>query len=170
MTDTIKMKEITHPFSYREFASDSELSDHHRELLDRARASCSSSYAPYSHYHVGAAILMGNDKVITGSNQENMSFPAGTCAERAALFAAASAFPDVALKAIAITARSGSFPVTEPVPPCGICRQALLEYEMKFGEKIEVILSGESGKVLLIGSVNDLLPLAFVEKGLMKKQ
>jgi len=164
------MKEITHTLSYRMYESDEELPGRYPDLMGRARASCSSSHAPYSHYHVGAAILMENGKVITGSNQENMSFPAGTCAERAALFAAASAFPDDPPKAIAITARSASFPVTAPVPPCGICRQALLEYEIKFGSKIEVILAGETGPVLLISSVNDLLPLAFVEKGLMKNQ
>jgi cytidine deaminase len=163
------MKEITHTFQYQSFESGDALPAAYRELLERARQSCSSSHAPYSRYHVGAAILMENGSVITGSNQENMSFPAGTCAERSALFAAVSAFPDVPLKAIAITATSDSFPVTEPVPPCGICRQALLEYEIKFGNRIGIILAGETGRALLINSVSDLLPLAFIEKGLMKK-
>jgi cytidine deaminase len=170
LTESADMKEITHTFTYLAYDNEAGLPEEYRELLERARESCSSSHAPYSHYHVGAAIRMENGTVVTGSNQENMSFPAGTCAERTALFAAVSAFPAVPVRTIAITAKSDSFPVTEPVPPCGICRQALLEYELKFHRKIEIILAGETGKVVVIGSVNDLLPLAFVEKGLMKKK
>jgi cytidine deaminase len=113
---------------------------------------------------------MADGSVITGSNQENMSFPAGICAERAALFAAASKFPEIPVKSIAISARSDLFPVTEPVPPCGICRQAILEYELKFQNKIQMVLAGEKGKVYVIDGVQSLLPLAFVEKGLMKKK
>ncbi len=169
LNDPADMKEITHTFTYRAYENAAGLPGEFRELLERARESCATSHAPYSHYHVGAAIRMENGAVVAGSNQENMSFPAGTCAERAALFAAVSAFPDIPVMTIAITAKSDAFPVTEPVTPCGICRQALLEYELKFHRKIEIILAGETGKVFVIGSVNDLLPLAFVEKGLMKK-
>jgi len=164
------MQLITNSFNYIEYASEAELVNEYRDLLNNARIASISSHAPYSHYHVGAAVQMADGSIITGSNQENMSFPAGICAERVALFAAASKFPEMAIKSIAISAKSDSFPVVEPVPPCGICRQAILEYELKFQNKIQMILAGEKGKVFVIEGIQNLLPLAFVEKGLTKKK
>jgi cytidine deaminase len=154
--------------SYLEYDSADELPATDRELLDRAKNVVDSAYAPYSHYRVGAAVKMRNGNIITGSNQENMAFPSGLCAERVALYAAASANPGVPVEAIAITARSEQFRVDEPVPPCGSCRQAMIEYEMYSHQKIRVILMGEYGKVLVIESMEALLPLSFKEDGLKK--
>ena len=154
--------------SYLEYDSMEELSPPDRGLLEHAKKAVESAYAPYSHYMVGAAIRMGNGKIITGSNQENMAFPSGLCAERVALFAATSANPGIAVEAIAITARSRQFPVEKPVTPCGSCRQAIIEYEMLSHEKIRIILTGESGKVLVIEGMEALLPLSFKEDGLKK--
>ena len=164
------MQEITNSFRYRVYDSEDGLTGENLELLKNARDACATSHAPYSRYHVGAAVRMSNGSVFTGSNQENMSFPAGICAERVALFAAASRFPGIPVKTIAISAKSDLFPVTDPVSPCGICRQAILEYELKFDNKIELVLTGEKGKVFVIESAQNLLPLAFVEKNLMKKK
>jgi len=161
------MKNITHSFEFQEFGSSAELMVSDQELLESARAATASAYAPYSHYHVGAAVKLANGKVFSGSNQENMAFPAGLCAERVAVFAASSNFPDVAITAIAITAKAETFEVTEPVPPCGMCRQAIVEYEMKFNQNIRIILSGEKGKVLIIDGMNKLLPFMFFEIGLV---
>jgi cytidine deaminase len=155
-------------FSYLEYNSIEELSPSDRELLEHAKSAVDSAYAPYSHYKVGAAVRMGNGNIITGSNQENMAFPSGLCAERVALFAATSANPGIAVKAIAITAKSLQFPVAKPVTPCGSCRQAIIEYEMISSEKIRVILMGETGKVLTIDGMEALLPLSFKEEGLRK--
>jgi cytidine deaminase len=162
------MKEITHSFTYQTYISAAELAIADRELLERAHETTYSSYAPYSNYHVGAAVRLANGMIFTGSNQENMAFPAGLCAERVAVFAAASAFPEVPFAAIAVTARAESFEVSDPVSPCGMCRQAIVEYELKFGNKIRVILGGNSGPVYIIQGMGTLLPLAFIEKGLKK--
>jgi cytidine deaminase len=155
-------------FSYLEFDSADELPSPDRELLDLARNAVDSAYAPYSHFHVGAAVRMKNGNICTGSNQENMAFPSGLCAERVALYAAASGNPGVPVDAIAITARSEQFPVDKPVPPCGSCRQAMVEYEMHSNQKIRLILMGEKGKVFVVEGVESFLPLSFREDGLKK--
>lgn len=147
-----------------------ELPPEDRLLLDQARAATSTAHAPYSRYHVGAAVKLANGKLFTGSNQENMSFPAGLCAERVAVYTATAAFPDSPVASLAISARSDAFPVTEPVPPCGMCRQSVVEYEIKFGNKIRIILAGESGKVFVVNGMSTLLPLTFLEKGLQKSK
>ncbi|MEI7896313.1 MAG: cytidine deaminase [bacterium] len=162
------MKQITHSFDYQVFDSSLELQSADRELLDKAKGAISGSYAPYSRYHVGAAVKLANGVVFTGSNQENMSFPAGLCAERVAVFAASSNFPGVPVASIAISALSDEFEVSDPVPPCGMCRQAVVEYEMKFNNKIRIILGGQTGKVFIFNGMGSLLPLAFQEKGLAK--
>jgi cytidine deaminase len=162
------MKQITHSFEYQIFDSSSELQPADRDLLDKAKEAINGSYAPYSHYHVGAAVRLANGMIFKGSNQENMSFPAGLCAERVAIFAAASSFPEVPVATVAISARAEQFDVSEPVPPCGMCRQAIVEYEMKFGNKIRIILGGQSGEVFVFNGMGTLLPLAFHEKGLAK--
>ena len=162
------MNEITYSFNYLVYNSMEELALADRELLEKAKEATHSSYAPYSHYHVGAAVRLANGIIYSGSNQENMSFPAGSCAERVAVFTAAASYPDVPMEALAISAKADSFEVTDPVPPCGICRQAILEYEMKFNNKIRLILGGQNGHVFVIEGMGTLLPLAFIEKGLKK--
>ena len=163
------MKKHTYTFDYQVYDSSIDLAIADRELLDKAREAVFSSHAPYSRYHVGAAVKLANGIIFKGSNQENMSFPAGLCAERAAVFAAVSSYPDVPIAAIAITAIADAFEVSDPVPPCGMCRQAIVEYEMKFSNKIRLILSGQTGSVYIIEGMETLLPLTFHEKGLAKK-
>jgi cytidine deaminase len=162
------MKQITNTFDYQVYNSQAELAADDRELFEKAKEVIHSSYAPYSHYHVGAAVRLANGIIFTGSNQENISFPAGSCAERVAVFAAASAFPNVALVALAISASADSFDVSDPVSPCGICRQAVVEYELKFNTKIRIILGGQRGEVFIIQGMEKLLPLTFHAKGLAK--
>lgn len=132
-------------------------------LVEAARKTTSRSYAPYSHFSVGAAILLDNGQMVTGSNQENAAYPSGTCAERTACFYAHSAYPDSRMEVIAIAARGvdGEF-LDNPISPCGGCRQALLEYENLAGRNMKVILVGAS-KVYVIPSIKSLLPLAFSE-------
>lgn len=141
------------------------------DLVDAAKAATRRAHAPYSHFHVGAAIRMENGEIICGANQENAAFSAGTCAERSACFFAASQFPGVALKQIAIAAymepAEGDNPEDEPpfqpepISPCGVCRQALLEYEAMYGP-IEVVLYGNRA-VYVLPSVKSLMPLSFTE-------
>lgn len=156
MTD----RQITIPYIS---AAYEELADADRELVDKAREATHRSYAPYSHFYVGAAIRLDDGTVVTGSNQENVAFPSGTCAERTACYYAHSAHPDTAFNTIAIAARQADgSEIAIPVAPCGACRQALLEYELLAGHDVRVILVG-SKDVYILPSVRALLPFAFTE-------
>ena len=157
-------------FSYSEINSHSELIPEDLDLLRAAGQIVDMAYAPYSHFKVGAAVILENGKVITGNNQENMAFPSGLCAERVAIFNAVSANPGIKIKAIAITAKSDEFPVEEPVTPCGGCRQTLIEYENNQGSPIRIILGCENGKVIIVNQVSDLLPLSFKGEKLKKQR
>ncbi len=143
--------------------SPDELSPEFRTLVDRAKEMTYKSYAPYSKFCVGAAILLADGEIVTGANQENVAYPSGTCAERSACYYAHANHPDQRFVAIAIAARdtSGEF-VLDPVAPCGACRQALLEYEAWGKKPVKVILVARD-KVFVVESVSALLPLAFVE-------
>ena len=134
-----------------------------RRLVDEAREATGRAYAPYSKFHVGAAILLDNGEVVTGANQENAAFPSGTCAERTTCYYAHARWPEARFEAIAVAARGpdGEF-VADPVAPCGACRQALLEYETLAGHDVRVLLVGR-GKVYILPSVRSTLPLAFSE-------
>lgn len=146
-----------------------DLSAEDRELVGKARRMTYRSYAPYSKFHVGAAILMANGEIECGSNQENAAYPSGLCAERTTCFHASSRYPGVAMKKIAIAARNvAGFDKTEaapfqaqPISPCGACRQALLEYEHLYGD-IEVILYGAED-IYVFPSIKSLLPFSFTE-------
>lgn len=137
-----------------------ELNTSDRQLIDKARKTNEHSYAPYSHFYVGAAVLLDNGEIVCGSNQENAASPSGTCAERTALFYAGAKYPDQAVKTIAIAARNDTEETEMPVPPCGACRQVLLETEQRFHTPIRILLYGKK-EILLLKSVNDLLPLSF---------
>ena len=140
-----------------------ELDDRQRRLVDLAREYTHNSYAPYSHFHVGAAIALDNGEIVCGANQENAAFPSGTCAERSACFSAGARFPGAKFEAIAVAAR-GTDGCEQPTPvaPCGACRQALLEYEKLAGHDVEVLLVGRDA-IYRLPSVKSLLPLAFIE-------
>lgn len=139
-----------------------ELSDEDRRLVEQARESTHRSYAPYSHFNVGAAIRLRGGEVITGSNQENAALSSGTCAERTACFYAHARHPELPFEAIAIAARDKDGEVANPISPCGSCRQALLEYETLSGQDVKVILAGRD-KIYILPSIHSLLPLAFTE-------
>lgn len=130
-------------------------------LIGEAEQAATRAYAAYSHFQVGAAILMNNGKIVTGNNQENAVYPCGLCAERNTAFAASALYPEVPFSRIAITAINPVTPLKVPVSPCGSCRQVLYEYEQKFGQPIEVILSGQEGPVYHLRCVADLLPYTF---------
>lgn len=151
-----------------ELSSSEELSAEEKKLLALAKRSAKSAYAPYSGFFVGAALMLENGKIVCGSNQENVAFPSGLCAERVAFFSAGATFPDIPIKTIVITARSDKFSIDKPVSPCGDCRQVMAEYEERYKKNIRVILSGEKGKIFIVDRVKDLLPLMFSGEGLRK--
>lgn len=140
-----------------------ELDPSERKLVDAARAATARAYAPYSHFRVGAAILLDNGQTVTGSNQENVAYPSGTCAERSACYYAGANFPDARFECIAIAAvGTDGKPTKQPTAPCGACRQALLEYEVRAGHDVPVLLAG-ADEIYSVPSVASLLPLAFTE-------
>ncbi len=157
------MKELHISTSVKVFPPDGEgLSDVERQLVDLAKQSTRSSYAVYSHFHVGAAVLLENGVIVCGSNQENAAYPAGTCAERTAVFYANAAHPEIAPVAIAVAAwreEDQDF-LPHPISPCGVCRQVLVETEKRYLHKIRVLLYGKDG-IYTLNSASDLLPLQF---------
>src|SRR5215203_4167401 len=146
---------------FSEFESVNELNEEDRKLIEQARQSATNAYAPYSRFNVGAAVLLANGQVMLGNNQENASYPIGLCAERVAVFAAAANFPGVKIKAIAVTALSKQFMIDKPITPCGACRQAIAEYEHRYKNPIRLIMTGESGAVLVADSIKHFLPYQF---------
>lgn len=134
------------------------------ELLVAAKKMVKTAYAPYSEFHVGAAVLLENGEIIAGNNQENAAYPSGLCAERVALFYAGSQYPTIAIKTIAISVKSKNVIISEPLSPCGGCRQVIAEYENKFKKHIRIIMSGEKGQIYIAKSIESLLPLMFSKK------
>jgi len=146
----------------------SELDIQDVELITNAKESLSTAYAPYSGFLVGASVLLENGKIVNGSNQENVAFPSGLCAERVAIFYAGAKFPDVKIKSIAVSVFSKSFEVNEIISPCGACRQVMAEYEDKQQNSIKVLLHSPNDQVLIINKVQDLLPFMFKNPHLKK--
>lgn len=136
-----------------------ELSTTEQTLLKAALKATRQSYAPYSRFHVGAAVLMADGTILTGSNQENVAYPSGLCAERVTLFNASHQYPDGTIKALAITAVTGGKQV-KMVTPCGACRQVMVETESRQKEPMAIYLYGNED-IYKIGSAADLLPLSF---------
>lgn len=153
------MKEFHIDISIEFFALD-ELAEGDRQLIELAKEMTATSYSPYSHFSVGAALQLEDGQVFTGSNQENAVFPVGLCAERVAFFAASANAPKVAPVTLAIAARNQEGFLAKPVTPCGSCRQALLEAETRFERPIRVVLYGTEG-VYVVPSMRALLPLTF---------
>jgi cytidine deaminase len=135
-------------------------------LMQQAIIARSRSYSPYSKFSVGTAIRLENGEIITGSNQENASYPSGLCAERTAIYYAGSQFPNTKIISMAITAGAKDKKTDNPIPPCGACRQAIAEYEVKQGSPIEIYFMGEIGKVAKSDSLANMLPLIFDKSAL----
>ncbi len=153
---TIKIESILDVFeNFDELPKDIKL------LMDKAKEARLKAYAPYSNFQVGAAILMDNGEIITGSNQENASYPSGLCAERTAIFYAGAQFPNSKILRMAIVAGSNHNITALPIPPCGACRQSIAEYEVKQEAPIEIFFMGQTGKVIKSNSLSNLLPLMF---------
>lgn len=148
-------------FQFEEYESCDQLPVQDKTLLQKAREATLNAYAPYSHFLVGAAALLANSEIVTGSNQESASFPTGICAERALLASAAQLFPNVAVKAMAVTYNNLKGSSETPATPCGFCRQVMAEYELRMNKPMRLILSGTSGNVFVVPSITLLLPLAF---------
>lgn len=146
---------------YNVISSWKDLNEVDRNLVEQAYEIAQKAYAPYSNFHVGAALLMEDGSVITGNNQENAAFPSGTCAERTALFYAGANYPSKKIKKIVVVAKGDFVSPDSILSPCGSCRQVMLESESRQKEPIEVLLVSQNEKVIHLKSVVDLLPFAF---------
>ena len=148
-------------FSYTVLDSENELSSGDANLLKTAREAAAHAYAPYSGFLVGAAAELTNKKIITGSNQENASFPAGICAERSLLATAAQLYPNMAITTMAISYINTKGNSEVPASPCGFCRQVMVEFENRVRQPIRLLVCGTAGPVIIIPQSSLLLPLAF---------
>ena len=148
-------------FSISNYDSIDELNLEDAFLLSEARKITQFAYAPYSNFKVGAFAKLENEKNVSGTNQENASYPAGICAERTLMSTASSLFPGVGIETIAISYHNLKGNSDKPISPCGICRQSFVEFQDRTKKKIRIILSGMEGKVHIIENAKDLLPLVF---------
>ena len=146
--------------AFTEYAGAAEMEAEDRTLVEKAIEATKHSYAPYSNFNVGAALLLDNGEIVTGSNQENAAYPSGLCAERTAMFYASSQYPQHAILKIAIAATQGGVLCGNPATPCGSCRQVMAQYQLRGGNPMQIILAG-SEKILKFEKVDDLLPLIF---------
>ncbi len=145
---------------YQEYNSIEELNPEDRELAAEAIKAMEGAYAPYSHFHVGAAVRMSNGQIVRGANQENAAFPSGLCAERTAMFAAGARYPDKDMLSIALAGGVMGRLGSQPATPCGACRQVMAQYQAKSGKPMSVIMIS-ADKVWKFEKVDDILPLIF---------
>lgn len=155
------MQKIETSSTYELYNSITELNAEDKNLLLEAQKATKTAYAPYSNYHVGAAVLLESGVIVTGSNQENAAYPSGLCAERVAVFAAGAHNPDVKIKAIAIAAFAGKDTQPRPVSPCGDCRQVMAEYEYRYKHAIRLIMQAQNDNIVILDNVKALLPFMF---------
>ncbi len=161
------MKDLTITSIIKVYTFD-ELNKTDQDLMTSAMEATTRSYAPYSKFSVGAAALLANGMVVTGTNQENAAYPSGLCAERTTLFYANSQYPDQPVLTLAIAARTEKDFIDLPIPPCGACRQVILETEKRYKQPIRILLYGKK-EIYEVKSICDLLPLSF-DASAMKEQ
>lgn len=146
--------------AYIEFNSLGELDERDRRLAEAAIEATSQSYAPYSRFNVGAAVMFEDGEIVKGANQENAAYPSGLCAERTALFYASASRPEKSMTALAIAAGQDGKLCKMPATPCGACRQVMAQYQTKSGNPMSILLVGGE-KIWKFSKVDDLLPLIF---------
>jgi cytidine deaminase len=147
--------------TYEYFSNLSELSQEDQGYVTKAREVARNAHAPYSKFYVGATLVMENDEVILGSNQENIAFPSGLCAERVALFYAGANFPGLAVKKLIVVANGDLIPKEAVLSPCGSCRQVVLESQNRQENNFPIYLIGQDDSVHIFSSIYDLMPMAF---------
>ncbi|HSV12366.1 MAG TPA: cytidine deaminase [Hanamia sp.] len=148
-------------FDFKVYDSIDELNNEDAELLREARKVTQFAYVPYSNFRVGAFAKLVNGETVSGTNQENASYPAGICAERTLMSVASTLFPNVGIETIAISYDNLNGKSNRPISPCGICRQSFAEFQQRTQHPIRVILSGMEGKVQVIENASNLLPFLF---------
>ena len=148
-------------FEFDYFEQMDSLSEADNTLLNAARNATKTAFAPYSNFKVGAAALLSNGQIIIGSNQESASYPVGICAERTLLNSIGSQFSSETILAMAISYDTDKAACNEPISPCGMCRQSLLDFENRYQSPIKIILAGKTGPIMVVGAAKNLLPFGF---------
>jgi len=161
------MQQLNFNIQYTRYENLSELNEQDRALCNQSVEALATSYSPYSKFKVGTAVLLDNGETVIGSNQENVAYPSGLCAERVALFSIGVSKPGAVIKSMAITAKTELFEIKKPVTSCGGCLQVMAEVEQKQGSPIEVLFYCLGGEILKVVGVQSLLPFVFVEERLL---
>jgi cytidine deaminase len=161
------MNKLNFSIDYEAYESLHELDETDQKLCNNAEKALSTSYSPYSNFAVATAVRLEDGTVVTGSNQENLAYPSGLCAERVALFALGARYPDAVIESMAITAHTDKFKIVHPVTCCGACLQVMSEFERKQNREIEVLFYCIGGKILKVKGIKSLLPFVFVEDRLI---
>ncbi len=162
------MKKQAYEFEYELYDSIAELKEEDALLLKTAQEETMNAYAPYSHFSVAAVARLSNGQIVKGTNQENAAYPVGICAERVLMSTAASLFPGMAISTMAISYKSSMVESNKPVSPCGMCRQALAEFEDRTASTIRLVLGGETGSIIVVSQSRQLLPFNFGKDDLKK--
>ncbi len=154
------MAQVQFTINYEEFSSPEEMDPVDQKLIAEALDAQKGSYSPFSHFQVGAALLLADGTIVKGANQENLAYPSGLCAERTAMFAAGANYPDTPMVTLAIAGSDHGVLCESPASPCGACRQVMAQYQRKFGRPIQIILVG-SKRIRKFQKVDDILPFIF---------
>lgn len=154
------MAQVQFTINYEEFSSPEEMDPVDQKLIAEALDAQKGSYSPFSHFQVGAALLLADGTIVKGANQENVAYPSGLCAERTAMFAAGANYPDTPMVTLAIAGSDHGVLCESPASPCGSCRQVMAQYQRKFGRPIQIILVG-SKRIRKFQKVDDILPFIF---------
>ena len=158
----IRKQQFVCPYTVYDHADELNAGD--AELMRKAHEAARNAYAPYSNFHVGAAVRLANGVVVLGNNIENAAYPSGLCAERVAIFAAMAQYPGVPIQALAVTAWSATKPIEEPVAPCGACRQVMVEVEQASKCPLRILCQGDTGPIMFFDGVESLMPFIFLDK------
>lgn len=157
------MNKLNISIAYESYDQLEELNAVDQSLCLQAKEALKTSYSPYSNFKVATAVRLNDGVVVSGSNQENLAYPSGLCAERVALFTIGATYPDAIIESMAITAHTDNFKIEQPITCCGACLQVMAEFERKQHKEIEVIFYCLDGKVLKVKGIRSLLPFVFVE-------
>ncbi|MGY0038356.1 cytidine deaminase [Pedobacter sp. NJ-S-72] len=157
------MNKLNISIAYESYDQLQELNADDQSLCVKAKEALKTSYSPYSNFKVATAVRLSDGVIVSGSNQENLAYPSGLCAERVALFTIGAAYPDAVIESMAITAHTDNFKIEQPITCCGACLQVMAEFERKQNKEIEVLFYCLDGKILKVKGVKSLLPFVFVE-------
>lgn len=157
------MNNLNISIAYESYDQLEELNAADQSLCVQAKEALKTSYAPYSNFKVATAVRLNDGIVVSGSNQENLAYPSGLCAERVALFTIGATYPNAIIETMAITAHTDNFKIEQPITCCGACLQVMAEFERKQNKEIEVLFYCLDGKILKVKGIKSLLPFVFVE-------